>query len=60
MQIFKTDGPYALVLKLTSSVTWASFNADFDQTEVKVMVAGATVITFSAPFQSNGVYTSIP
>jgi len=54
---FKIDGPFATVLKLNSTVTWASFNADFDDFNLEVTVPGATTIGFTTNFQSNGICT---
>lgn len=56
-QKFKTDGPYAVVLSFSRTVNFASFNADFDEVEFTITVNGANMLTFSSPFQSNGVPT---
>lgn len=56
-QKFKTDGPYPVVLSFNRTTNFASFNADFDETEYTVTVNGANMITFSAPFMSNGTPT---
>lgn len=57
IQIFKSDGPYAVVLKLTASVSFASFNADITDVDVEVSVPGSTMISFTANFKSNGIIT---
>lgn len=56
-QKFKTDGPYPVVLSFSRTTTFASFNADFDEVEYTVTVPGATMISFTSPFQSNGTPT---
>ncbi len=57
IQKFKSDGPYAVVLNITRTVQFASFNGDFDEIEINVAVPGATMVTFTTPFMSNGVPT---
>ena len=56
-KIGPNDGPYAVVLGLSRTVNFASFNGDFDEVEFTVTVTGATMITWSTPFQSNGTPT---
>lgn len=56
-QLYKGDGPYAVVLALTRSVNWASFNADFDEVNFSVTVNGAAMITFETNCVSNGTPT---
>lgn len=56
-QLYKSDGPYAVILGLTRSVNFASFNADFDEVNYTVTVNGANMITFDTNFMSNGVPT---
>jgi hypothetical protein len=53
-QLFNSDGPYATVLGFSPTTTFASFNADYSDVEYSVMVPGATMITFTANFKSNG------
>ncbi len=57
IQKFKSDGPYAVALNITQTVKFASFNADFDEVEINVAVPGATMVTFTTPFMSNGIPT---
>lgn len=53
-QKFLTDGPYSLLLGITSAVKWASFNADFENATFSLSVPGATMVTFRTSFKSNG------
>lgn len=52
-----TGGPYALVLKFDASTTWFSGNVDFSDVDFTVQVPGATMVTFTANFKSNGSFT---
>lgn len=56
-QKFKTDGPFATVLKLNASTTYASFNADYPSLDITVTVPGSTMVTFAATGKSNGIIT---
>lgn len=60
IQKFKSDGPYAMILYLTRTAVWASWNWDFSDFEISLSVPGATNITFSANCKSNGAPTSLP
>ena len=53
-QLFLTDGPYATVLKFSPTTNFATFQADYSDVEYSVMVPGATMITFTANYKSNG------
>lgn len=53
-KLVAADGPYPVVLGLTPSVNFASLNADFENVRYSVSVPGATMITFSCSFKSNG------
>lgn len=57
IQKFKTDGPYAIVLGLTRTTTFASCNADFSDVDFSVSIDDANMITWSATFKSNGIVT---
>ncbi len=59
-QKFKSDGPYATILYLSRTTVWASWNMDYTDVEFAVMVPGATMITFTANWKSNGTPTSLP
>jgi hypothetical protein len=52
-----SSGPYALVLKYDASLTCFSGNADFSDLSFSVSVPGATMITFTASYKSNGSFT---
>jgi len=52
---FKADGPWPVVLQITRSVTFASFNADFEAVDFNVEVPGSTMVTWSCSFKSNGI-----
>ena len=54
-----SSGPYATVLKIDASTTWFSGNCDFTDIEYSLEVPGATMVTFSANFKSNGAYTTL-
>jgi hypothetical protein len=56
-QKYLSDGPYPVVLGLSRTANWASFNADFDDLTITVTVNGANMITFETPFVSNGTPT---
>lgn len=56
-QKFKTDGPYPVILGLTPTTNFASFNADFDEIEFTMSVPGATMLSGATNGMSNGVVT---
>ncbi len=51
------SGPYATVLKIDASTTFFSGSVDFKNLKFKVSVPGATMVTFSTDFSSNGAFT---
>jgi len=58
-QLFLTDGPYTVVLAFSPTTNFATFPADFSDVEYSVSVPGATMITFTANFKSNGKPTYV-
>lgn len=52
-----SSGPYALVLKYDASLTCFSGNADFKNLKFGLTVPGATMVTFTSDFSSNGSFT---
>lgn len=56
-QKWKQDGPWPVVLGLTPTTNFASFNADLDDINFAVTVPGATMVTFDSGGQSNGITT---
>jgi hypothetical protein len=54
-QKFKTDGPYPMLLSFTRAVNFCSGNFDYTTMDTTVQVPGATMVTFTANFKSNGV-----
>jgi hypothetical protein len=54
-QKWKQDGPWPVVLGLTSTTNWGSFSADLDDLNFSLSVPGATMTTFDISGQSNGI-----
>lgn len=57
LQKFKSDGPYAMILKITPTITYISGNWDFSDVQTTVSVPGATMINFTANAKSNNIMT---
>lgn len=53
-KLVASDGPYPIMLAFTPTVKFASFSADLENVRYSVSVPGATMITFSSSFKSNG------
>lgn len=60
IQKFKSDGPFPTSLYLTRTVLFMTANCDYSDVEVSVSVPGATMVSFTANFKTNGVPTSLP
>lgn len=60
IQKFKSDGPFPVSLYLTRTVLFMTANCDFSDVDVTVSVPGATMVSFTANFKTNGVPTSLP
>jgi hypothetical protein len=60
IQKFKSDGPYATSLYLSRTVLFMTANVDYSDVEISVSIPGATMVSFTANWKSNGVPTSIP
>lgn len=57
IQLFKSDGPFAVIFALTRTVNFMSGNFNFMDCEVNVSIPGATMCTWSCNFKSNGIPT---
>lgn len=57
IQIFKTDGPYAMTLSFSRTLSFCSGNWDFSDVHLSVKVPGSTMVTFTANAKSNGIIT---
>jgi hypothetical protein len=53
----KTDGPFAVVLKVNPTTVYASGNFDFTDVETTLEVPGSTMVTWSVTAKSSGVIT---
>lgn len=53
----KLDGPFAVVLKIDPTTTYASGNFDFSDVECNLEVPGGTMVAWTATGKSNGVIT---
>lgn len=55
--LFKTDGPYAVVLGLTRSVNLLSGNVNLQDADVTIEIPGATMCTWTCSYHSDGIPT---
>jgi hypothetical protein len=60
IQALKTDGPFPLIKYYNRTLVYFNWLCDFTDVEVNLVVPGATMVTFSANYKTNGPPTSLP
>jgi hypothetical protein len=55
IQLFKSDGPFTVLLALTRAQNFMSGSATFQDCEVTISIPGATMCTWSCNWKSYGI-----